>query len=398
MAPAKRERKSKSAKPASPANRGDLEIFTSPLVDFIRGHGNVWELPGGQLVLPEVFGFCQGVKRALVMLEQAVASHRGKKQRLFLLGQIIHNPSVNDDFTRRGVRILAAEEVVDLEKIISPADVAVIPAFGVPLPIEQRLRAIGCRIIDTTCGDVRRLWAWAARAVRGGYGVLIFGRAMHDETVVTKSRLEALGGQYLVVGNLEQARRFCDMITGAEPAGKFCEVFGAQATNARTLEPFLRLAQVSQTTMLYDETIKLRELLRRSFATRFGPQDFPERLLLHPTVCRATQARQTAAVELCKSACDLVIVVGGFGSSNTRHLFELARGYCPAYFIEDAGAILSADRLRTFDPASGAPLVVEDWLPRGRGVRIGVLAGASSPEVVVGEVLQRLAGFLGATR
>lgn len=382
---------------------GDLEIFSSPLVDRIRRNGNLWELPGGQLVLPEVFGFCRGVKRALVMLAGAVAAHcasteLGKvdpRQRLFLLGQIIHNPYVNDHFSRLGVRILSREELTDLEKIISRGDCAIIPAFGVPLPIENCLHKIGCRIVDTSCTDVRRLWSWAGQAAASGYGVLIFGRAMHDETVVIKSRLEASSGRYLVVGDLTEAARFCDMVTGSAPADEFPAVFGPQATNASSLEPFLHLAQVSQTTMLYDQTMELRELVRRSFAARFGQDGLRGRLLFQPTVCRATQARQAAAVELCRSACDLVVVVGGFGSSNTRHLFELARGYCPAYFIEDAAAIVSAQRLRTIDPAGKHPVAIEGWLPPRRPLRIGVLAGASSPEVVIGEVLQRLAAFLG---
>lgn len=394
MARSKGPRDSSATGPTVPA--ADLDIFSSPLVDRIRRHGNTWDLAGGQLLLPEVFGFCRGVTRALVMLSQAVAAHRDPHQRLFLLGQIIHNPWVNDHFSRRGVRILTADELADLAKIISADDCAIIPAFGVPLPIETHLRALGCRIVDTSCGDVRRLWSWAGDAVAGGFGVLIFGRAMHDETVVIKSRLAAAGGRYLVVGDLPEAQRFCDMVSGAAPAEGFGATFGPQATNAASLEPFLRLAQVSQTTMLYDQTMLLRERVRACFAARFGADGLGDRLLFQPTVCRATQARQAAAVKLCQGGCDLVVVVGGFGSSNTRHLFELARSFCPAYFIEDAGAILSAERVQTFDPAAGRATVAENWLPAKRPLRIGVLAGASSPEVVVGEVLQRLAAFLGA--
>ena len=146
--------------------------------------------------------------------------------------------------------------------------------------------------------------------------------------------------------------------------------------------------------MLHDETMAVRELVRQAFVERFGPDEAGGRLLFQPTVCSATQARQTAAVELCRQGCDLVVVVGGFGSSNTRHLYELARGLCPAWFIETADAILSDRRIETFDPAVGLRGVA-DWLPARRPIAIGVLAGASSPETVVGQVLQRLAGFLG---
>ena len=374
--------------------------FASEIVDRARHGGGVWTLPGGQILLPSVFGFCRGVTRALEMLEQSVAQHGqgigadiNRPQRLFLLGQIIHNPWVNAYFQRQGVRMLSREDLGHLESIITADDVAIIPAFGVPLPIEQRLAGIGCRIVDTSCGDVRRLWSWAQKAAGEGFGVLIFGRADHDETVVTRSRLEACGGKYVVAGKLEQVRQFCGLVSGQMPASKFRECFGANASNADSLSPFERLAQVSQTTMLYDETMTVRELITQAFAQRFGPEQAKERLLFQPTVCKATQARQAAAVELCQSRPDVVIVVGGFGSSNTRHLYELARQYAAAYFIEDARAILDERHLATADD-QGDPRVVENWLPSRRPLRLAVLAGASSPEVVIGQVMQKLAAFL----
>jgi 4-hydroxy-3-methylbut-2-enyl diphosphate reductase len=198
----------------------------------------------------------------------------------------------------------------------------------------------------------------------------------------------------VVVGDLEQARRFCELITGQSPAEAMRQVFDAQSANSYRVEDFTLLAQVSQTTMLYDETMQVRDMLTEAFRARFGPEGFQGRLMFEPTVCRATQDRQAAAVELCRSGPDVAVVVGGFGSSNTRHLFELAQGYAPAVFIEDAEAIRSQAEVLTIDLAREAPLVARDWLPLRRPLRIGVLAGASSPEVVVGEVLQRLAAFL----
>lgn len=370
------------------------DIFASDVVDRIRSARNVWTLPAGQLLLPRVFGFCRGVNRALSMLEAACRTRGEQGRQLFLLGQIIHNPWVNEHFRRLGVRLLSSGEMARLEEIVRPEHGAVIPAFGVPLGVERRLREIGCGVVDTSCGDVRRLWVWAERAVARGFGVFIFGRSRHDETVVTKSRLADAGGHYVVAGDLEQTQTFCDMISGRRDASDFARVFDAQATNADSLAPFEHLAQVSQTTMLYDETMQVRDRLGQAFALRFSPEQADQRLLFEPTVCRATQDRQAAAVELCRDRLDLVVVVGGFGSSNTRHLYELARSYAPAVFIEDAGAILSADELRTMDLETDSPLVLRDWLPRRRPLRIGVLAGASSPEVVIGEVLERLAEFL----
>jgi len=330
------------------------------------------------------------------MLSAAVEQHAADGKRLFLLGEIIHNPWVNEHFRSRGVRILAQDQAQHPERFIGPQDGAVVPAFGVPLPTQRRLDRIGCEIIDTTCGDVRRLWRWAEQAVADGYAVLIYGRATHDETVVTKSRLSAAGGRYVVVGDLDQARAFCELIVSPGGPDRLSELFGPEATNAESLRVFERLAQVSQTTMLYDETMQLRRLLKSAYQRRFGPERLEQRLRLQPTVCRATQQRQSAAVELCQRQPDLAIVVGGFGSSNTRHLFELARNYCPAYLIEDAGAIHSARLLAGYDVAQGRPKRFRDWLPSRRPVRIAVLAGASCPEIVIGQVLERLASFLGA--
>ncbi|MDY6913291.1 MAG: 4-hydroxy-3-methylbut-2-enyl diphosphate reductase [Planctomycetota bacterium] len=371
-----------------------LESFSSCVVDRLRAAGGVWSLRSGEILLPRVFGFCRGVKRALAMLEQAVGDRRRPGERLVLLGEIIHNPWVNEFFRRRNVRILTRQEAAEPEKHVGQADWAIIPAFGVPLLVERRLRTIGCKIVDTSCGDVRRLWRWAECAVRSGYGILIFGRADHDETVVTKSRLAAANGRYLVLGSLDEIHIFCEMIVSEHCNERFRQVFDTGATNAEAIDPLCRLAQVSQTTMLYDDTMEVRRLLRQAFARRFGSPGAEKRLLFHPTVCRATQDRQAAAVELCRKNLDLVIVVGGFGSSNTRHLYELAQHYARSLLIEDAEAIRSESQLATIDLARNEPLVVRNWLPRRRPLRIGVLAGASCPEVVVGQVLQRLATWL----
>jgi 4-hydroxy-3-methylbut-2-enyl diphosphate reductase len=368
--------------------------FRSPVVDEARQSGGVLALPGGRILLPKVFGFCRGVEQALEILDQAVRQHAGGVGRLFLLGQIIHNPWVNRYFQSRNVEILDPGQRDHPEKYISPADCAIIPAFGVPLEIERRIRRIGCEVVDTTCGNVRRLWRWAEQAANKGYALLIFGRALHDETVVTKSRLDAAGGKYVVAGDLEQVRAFAELITTERDAGSFAELFGPEQTNADGPAPFEHLAQVSQTTMLHDETLRAREILQDAMTRRFGEDELPRRLIFERTVCRATQDRQEAAVELCRAGSDLTIVVGGFTSSNTRHLFELARQYAPAYFIESSEGIASADRLETYDFDAGKAVVVRGWLPDRRPLDVAVLAGASSPEIVVGEVISKLAGFL----
>lgn len=374
-----------------------LAAFHATIIDDIRlaDTPNVWKLPGGELHLPAVFGFCRGVKRALMMAADAV-ENRGQskeKSRLVLLGEIIHNPWVNDYFSNHGVEILSSEHrrCDQIEKYVTSGDTVIIPAFGVALPIEKRLREIGCRIIDCSCGDVIRLWRWSEKAVAGGYSVLIFGRSMHDETIVTKSRLEAANGKYLVVENLKQVQQFCDMLTGRSK--ETFSTFPPHATNADGIHQFTRLAHVSQTTMLYDDTMKVQAMIKDAFAAL--PDSAPDSLAFQPTVCKATQARQNAAVELCKSGCDIVIVVGGFTSSNTRHLYELAGQYAASYLVEDHSAIRNENELLAWNGESSGSMVIKNWLPARRPLKIGILAGASSPEIVVGQVLTRLAGFLG---
>ena len=366
--------------------------FRSDVVESVRQAGGVLQVPAGQLCLPEVFGLCRGVIRALELLQQTV-SHRRRHGRLFLLGQIIHNPWVNAFFERRDVHVLGPEQLADLASILSSDDVAIIPAFGVPLPIERQLHRIGCEIVDTTCGHVGRLWKWVESAANDGYGVVIFGRATHDETVGTLSRLDDVGGKYVVTSGLDDVRRLCNLIASDAGPSDFSRTFRRPATNAGSLAPFERLAQASQTTMLFSETEDVRRQLREAFERRYGPSGL-QRLRFEPTVCRATQDRQAAAETLCRSGLDLVVVVGGYGSSNTRHLFELARAHVPAWFIEDASFIESATRIRALDPQLNAPAVFDDWLPTRRPLSIGILAGASSPDVVVGEVLERLGGLL----
>ncbi len=376
----------------SDAPSANANPFASECVDRIRAAGGQWELPGGRILLPRVFGFCRGVEHALTMLQRAVSEHTGPG-RLVLLGPIIHNPWVNDYFASRGVALLGRDDWPTLDSILTADDTAIIPAFGVPLDVEEALAAIGCRIVNTACGDVRRLWRWSCQAAGEGAGIVIYGKANHDETVVTKSRLDAVGGKYVVVSDARQIRTLCDLLSGDLPAESFTDHFRPEHTNARSLEPFYRPAQVSQTTMLYDETLHVREQLAEALDRRFGPGG-SDRLRTEPTVCRATQDRQSAATELCRQPMDLVIVVGGLDSSNTRHLFELARREHPSWFIEDARGMVDATRINAYDPQLSQARTFEGWLPTHRPITVGLLAGASCPEIVVGQVAQRLAELL----
>lgn len=380
------------------SNAGKLDAFRSELIDDISNRqNNTWQLTDGQITLPGVFGFCRGVKRAIAMALEAAREHKATQNpgKLVLLGEIIHNPWVNDFFRNQGVEILtkAQRQCDQIEKYVGPGDCAIIPAFGVALPIERKLGEIGCKIVNCSCGDVIRLWRWSEAEVREGFSVLIFGKPLHDETVVTKSRLAEAGGEYIVVENMQKVARFAELIKAGHDVSPI-EEFGADATNARSLKPFEKLAQVSQTTMLYNDTQNVREIIGDAFASRFGADQLENCLRVQPTVCRATQDRQNAAVELCQSRPDLVIVVGGFGSSNTRHLYELAKQYAPAFLIEGADSVISQQKLLAWNEKQACATEISDWFPQQRPIRLGILAGASSPEIVIGQVVQKLGEFL----
>jgi 4-hydroxy-3-methylbut-2-enyl diphosphate reductase len=372
-----------------------LTAFQSSVVDAVMAGPTpgVLHVAGNQIVLPEVFGFCRGVKRAIAMVDDAIEHHGKSDGEIVLLGEIIHNPWVNEYFRRRGVRVLTRDELADLPAHVSGNDCAIIPAFGLLPEWTRQLQTIGSTLIDCSCGDVIRVWQWGEREVSQGFGVLIFGRAKHDETLVTRSRLAEHGGKYLIVQTLDEARVFSEIVAGQRDESELVTVFGPAQTNADSLEPLLKLAQVSQTTMLHSETQKVCQVLADAFTKRFG-SEAEQRLRFQPTVCRATQDRQDAAVKLCREEFDVVIVIGGFGSSNTQHLWELAQQHSPAWLVEDADAIRSADELFAWDAKTQSGQCVAGWLPDRRPLRVGLLAGASSPEIVIGDVLKRLAECL----
>ncbi len=366
--------------------------FSAALIDSKRAAGEdlTWRVGEWELALPDIFGFCRGVSRALHKAAAAVAA--AGDGRVLLLGPIIHNPWVNDYFRAQGVEILSRRPDRNPADMPGRKDTVIIPAFGGSPRVIEKLKRIGCRLVDCSCGDVMRVWQWSRRAVADGFGIIVYGRSGHDETVVTTERIMDAGGYYVVVEDLDETRAMAGLVTsGSED---FARHFNPPVTNAAGLAPFLRAAQVSQTTMLYGRTVAVRDILRGAYEKRFGPEA-AERLLFQPTVCRATQDRQDAAVRLCESGCDLVVVIGGFDSSNTRHLHELAAGYGPAFHVESAAAIESAARITARSATTGTVEPIDNWLSAtGRG-RIGLLSGASTPDIVTGRVLERLIAILG---
>jgi len=328
--------------------------------------------------LPRVFGFCGGVRSAAMALQQTLERHPAT--RVWLLGEIIHNDTVNDYFRRRGVRILRDDELRRVSELAGPGDMFVVPAFGLPRDVDEQVRHLAAtpdHIVDTTCRYVRVIWEFVERMAGQRCTVVIHGKPNHPETQATVSRALTPENAVIHIPSVGTAAVFAECIR-AGSADAYPDEF---VLNPGRLA-LRHLAVVNQTTMLYGETRQIDELLRRAAADAFG------RVESLNTVCRATQLRQDAALELCREGCDAFLVIGGYSSSNTSQLHRLAREHGPAYFIRDADAI-GSDQITHYSPDQGCEVHTPAWLHAG--VRtVGILAGASCPPRDIGSVIRRI--------
>ncbi len=341
-----------------------------------------------RLRLPRIFGFCGGVRNALRMLQNAIDANSGR-HRIWLLGEIIHNDTVNQFFRDQGVSILPEDRVERILDLAAPGDLLVVPAFGLPIDLDRRVRGrFGdrCRFLDTTCGYVRRVWAFVDRAAAAGRTIVIHGKPDHPETRATVSRALGERNSVVVVPDLAHANRLGALLGGNAPR----TAYPAELVRRPDCFEPRHLALASQTTMLCSETDTITARLRAAVARNGGD------LLPANTVCRATEHRQQAARELCSSGCDLCLVVGGLSSSNTNQLHRLARSYCPAYFIRD-GAAIEPETIRHYRPDLDREVTDTDWLPASAR-EIGLLSGASCPPKDVGGVIRKLRDMCGEMR
>ena len=365
--------------------------FTSSLVSFVKAHGNRLTVGGVTLVLAREFGFCYGVERAVDYAYQT--REKFPDRRIYLVGNMIHNPFVNQQIREMGIEILPVPNAPDEDyTFLQPEDVVVLPAFGVPVDTLKKLRKRGCVVVDTTCGSVISVWKRVEEYARDGFTVLIHGKANHEETRATVSHaLKFETGRYLVVRNEEEAYFVCDWIRGKrtrqEFFGRFAKAVSPNFDPDRDLQ---KIGLANQTTMLRSESLKIAEMIRQALSERYGEENLEKHFRNFDTVCSATQDRQDAVVELVtKEKVDLMLVVGGFQSSNTGHLAEIAAQFVPTFHIENADFLLSRTAIRHRIPAIKKVEVTTRWLP-APPIRVGITAGASTPNSILGEVIERL--------
>src|SRR6476660_2708380 len=363
--------------------------YRSDIVDKVRGSGGIVSIGDLTVRLAKQFGFCYGVERAI---DLAYAARKVfKDRRLFIVGEIIHNPEVNEQISSLGIKnLMGKNKQADISDL-GPEDVVIVPAFGTELAIQQQIKDRGCQIVDTTCGDVMSVWKRVRKYASESATSIIHGKAEHEETKATSSR--ALGdgkGHYLVVLTLADTDYVCDYIRHGGDKQAFLEKFKGAYSPGFDPDIHLRTVGVAnQTTMLRGETEEVQRRIQRAIVERDGLELAAKNFRFFDTICGATQERQDALRELLNVKMDLLLVVGGYNSSNTSHLAEMGEEKLPTYFVLNASRLLSENEILHYNQHEKCEVVAHNWLPKSPVV-VGITAGASCPNNLIEETLIRL--------
>ncbi len=374
-----------------PLVQGELtEDYHSRLIEGIIQRD--YSLAVGDLTfrLAKAFGFCYGVDRSVDYAYEARKQFPNKA--LYLTAEIIHNPRVNRRLMEMGVQFLSGpyQGVKRVEDLTSD-DVVIIAAFGTSVEELAKIQKQGCTLVDTTCGSVVNVWKRVERYAGDGYTAIIHGSYKHEETQATASRVTQYhNGQYLIVWDKAETRQVCDYIVRGGDKQRFMEVFGkCLSAGFDPDRDLVRIGCANQTTMLSSESSEIAEMLRQAMAQRYGEAALDQHFRNFDTICSATQERQDAVLELIKEPLDLMVVIGGFNSSNTNHLCEITSKIVPTYHIDEVPCLLSRDQIRHKPFGQKETVVTDRWLPDG-AVRVGITAGASTPDRVIGEAVTRI--------
>jgi 4-hydroxy-3-methylbut-2-enyl diphosphate reductase len=356
------------------------EAYQSDLIAKLRDNG--YTLQRGRLTvrLAEAFGFCWGVERAVE------TRRHYPTERIWITNEIIHNPSVNDHLRQMNVQFIQVDEGVKDFSEVASGDVVILPAFGATVQEMQLLNERGCHIVDTTCPWVSKVWNTVEKHKKHAFTSIIHGKVKHEETLATSS----FAGTYLVVLDLAEAQMVSEYILGKGDRDAFMARFAKACSPG--FDPdrdLIRVGVANQTTMLKSETEEIGRLFERTMLQRFGPTELNEHFLAFNTICDATQERQDAIFALVDEPLDLMVVIGGYNSSNTTHLQEIAisRGI-RSFHIDTPERIGPGNRIEHM-PLGSALETELPFLPEGP-IRVGITSGASTPDRVVEDVIERL--------
>lgn len=385
------------------------EMYQSPIIRKVKEANKVMDPTKKDLepsvldfgpvrfLVPRHFGFCYGVENAIDIAYRAVAEHPDKN--IYLLSEMIHNPTVNEDLLDRGVKFLLETDGTELIPIdsLEEDDIVIVPAFGTTLEIQQRLKARGIDPYEfnTTCPFVEKVWKRGTQLGKKGYSLVIHGKHRHEETRATFSH-SADHSACVVVLNPEEAQILAEIMTEKRPLADFKEYFGDKSTEGfDPLEDLQQFGVINQTTMLATETQQVMDILKQAAIERFGEADILDHFAdTSDTLCYATNENQSATLSLAESDADLALVVGGYNSSNTMHLVEILEHHFPTYHVRDAGEIGRSDHIRHFNQWDKEIKETSDWLPSlDRPVNIAITSGASCPDVLVDEVMLEILSF-----
>ena len=371
--------------------------YRSEVVERIRETGNVFEADGLSIRLADEFGFCYGVDRAVDYAFQT--REKFPDRRIFITGDMIHNSSMNDRLREMGIEFLSegfdGRPDEQFEQL-GPEDVIILPAFGAPVQWVKKLKERECIVVDTTCGSVLSVWKRVTRYAKKGFTSIIHGKYYHEETKATASQTlkDDGNGKYIVVRNLVETGYVTDFILGRMDADELKEKLAhGMSPDFDPDENLVSVGVANQTTMLMSETIAVGGELKKAMAERYGEDNLDEHFELFDTICSATQDRQDALFELLDHPLDVMVVVGGYNSSNTNNLEIIAKERVGRSYHIASGDCIEGDVIR-HKPA-GTPLDASEeieeggWLPDGP-IRIGLTAGASTPNSQIGLAVGRI--------
>ncbi len=363
--------------------------YQSSIVERVRAGGGTITIGNTTIQLAKQFGFCYGVERAI---DLAYASRRVfPENRIFLIGEIIHNPEVNRQLEEMSIVSLPWRAMDERYDDLGEDDVVIVPAFGAPVSFMDKVESQGCLTVDTTCGDVMKVWKRVRGFAKDGVTSIIHGKADHEETRATASRAAGDDGKgsYLIVLTLEDIDFVCDYIGGGGNRNEFLARFKDSISD--NFDPDVHLERVgvaNQTTMLKSETEEIQRRVRSAVESRDGDDG---NFFVFDTICGATQERQDALFELLKKRMDMLLVVGGYNSSNTTHLVEIGEKELPTFFIRSAKCLVSLGEIIHFDIHERKE--VSDYseiLDPKRQIVVGITAGASCPSNLIEDAILKV--------
>src|SRR3984957_5509911 len=370
-----------------------LTHYRSELVERLRAGGGVLSADGLTVKLAKEFGFCYGVERAIDLAYAArkYFSDVSPHTPIYLLGEIIHNPEVNDQIRAMGIQIISPKPTDDEIEQLQTGDAVIIPAFGTEAGTRKKLEAKGCVLVDTTCGDVMSVWKRVRQYSKESVTSIIHGKAKHEETKATTSQARAYGsGHYLVVFNLDETDYVCDYILKGGNKQEFLEKFKGAYSEGFDPDSHLQAVGVAnQTTMLRGETEEVQRRIKQAMIQKYGEAEIEKHFRFFDTICGATQDRQDALEKMLLEPPNLLIVIGGYNSSNTSHLAEMGEAKLPTFFIKNAAKMESDKLIRHYNQHLLKEVETLDWLPAGK-ITVGVTAGASCPNNLIEDTIRRL--------